>query len=156
MSLKVGIAKMDAEKLFEFVKRFRAEVPFAILESLDKVDFPGPSEDIEPTQWSKGRIFGQGLELYWEQKGSMYYVRLSRDDENPLPPEFDEVEGLSDLNSEPIWYYLWGEDDVAIGGRLDYSRAIPGKGRARLGVIEYRDERGRLVFYRYFGLKREG
>jgi len=50
---------------------------------------------------------------------------------------------------------LWGEEDVAIGGRLDYSRIIPGPGRGQLGVIEYRDDSGRLVFYHYAGLKRE-
>ena len=155
MSLRVSVVEMDAKKLSELVKRFRAEAPFAILERLDKVEFPGPSEDIEPAQWSKGRIFGQNLELYWEQNGSMCRVRLSRDDDGSFPPEFGEDAPSLDLSSEPVWYYLWGEDDVAIGGRLDYSRAIPGKGRAKLGVIEYRDEEGRLVFYRYFELKRE-
>jgi len=156
MSVKVYIAELGVKKLTKLIAKLRAQAPFAILERPDKVDFLGPSEMIEVPNWPKGRVFGERLELYWEQEGMAYRVRLTCADEAPSPPEFDEVLTLEEPEPEPVWYYLWGEDEIAIGGRLSYSRAIPGKGRGQLGVVEYRDGEGRLVFYRYVRLRREG
>jgi hypothetical protein len=155
MSTKVYTAELDADKLTTLIAELRVEAPFAILERPDKVDFPGASEMIEAANWPVGRVFGERMELHWEQEGTTYRVRLTRADETTPPPEFGETLVLEGPEPEPVWYYLWGEDEMAIGGRLNYSRAIPGKGRGRLGVVEYRDEEGRLIFYRYIGLRRE-
>jgi len=155
MSAKVYVATMDAEGLTVLIAALRPQVPFAILERPDQVGFPGESETIAAADWPVGRVFGKKVELYWEQEDSAYQTRLTYAGEATPPPEFREMLSLDVPEPEAIWYYLWGEDEVAIGGRLDYSRVIPGRGRGRLGVVEYRDEAGRLVFYRYAGLRRE-
>jgi hypothetical protein len=155
MSTKVYTAELDADGLTRLIAKLRAEVPFAVLERPDKVDFPSASEMIEATNWPVGRVFGERVELHWEQEGTTYQVRLASADETTPPPGFSEALVLERPEPEPVWYYLWGEDEMAIGGRLNYSRAIPGKGRGQLGVVEYRDGEGRLIFYRYVGLKRE-
>jgi hypothetical protein len=93
--------------------------------------------------------------LHWERDGDTYKTRLTRADAVAAPPEFKEVLTLDGTEAERVWYYLWGENEIAIGGRLDYSRAIPGPGREQLGIDEYRDQDGRLFFYRYAGLERK-
>jgi hypothetical protein len=155
MSTKVYTAELGADKLTTLISTLRAEPSFAILERPREVDFPGSSETIVVAEWPVGRVFGEQCELYWEWDGATYQVRLTRADDATPPLGFVEVLALDGMEAGEVWYYLWGEDDMAIGGRLNYSRAIPGQGRGQLGVIEYRDEEGQLVFYRYIGLKRE-
>lgn len=155
MSAKVYVAALDAEELMTLIATLRPQAPFAILERPDKVDFPGRSETIAVADWPVGRVFGAEVELYWEQKDVAYHTRLACLDGSLPSDGFEEACTLDGLEQETAWCYLWGEDDVAIGGRLNYSQAIPGPGRGQLGVVEYRDEAGRLVFYRYVGLKRE-
>lgn len=155
MSARVYVAALDAEELTALIATLRHQAPFAILERPDKVDFPGRSETIAAAAWLVGRVFGERAELYWEQKDTAYQVRLTCTDGSLLPNGSKEALTLDGLKQDTAWYYLWGEDDVAIGGRLDYSRIIPGSGRGQLGVTEYRDQSGRLVFYHYIGLRRE-
>jgi hypothetical protein len=155
MSAKVYTAELGDNELAALIATLRAETSFAILERPDKVDFPGASETIDTTNWPVGRVFGGQVELHWERDGATYQVRLSRADGATPPLGFDEILVLDSSEPQPVWYYLWGEDEMAVGGRLNYSRAIPGQGRGQLGVVEYRDQEGRLIFYRYVGLKRE-
>jgi hypothetical protein len=151
----VYTTELGANELTALIATLRGKAPFAILERPNKVDFPGPSETIEAAAWPVGRVFGKQIELHWARKGITYQVRLTQVDEATPSPGFSKVLALNGPEPEPIWYYLWGEDEMAVGGRLNYSRAIPGQGRGQLGVVEYRDEEGRLIFYRYVGLKRE-
>ncbi len=155
MSARVYTGEWPLGELTASISRLRAEAPFAILERPDQVDFPSASEAIEPADWPQGRLFGAQIELYWECEGSEYKVRLTFDGESAPPVKLNQVLALDGAEPEPVWYYLWGEDEIAVGGRLRYSRAIPGKGRGQLGIAEYRDEGGRLIFYRYLGLRRE-
>lgn len=155
MSTKVYVARLDAAALASLIVTLRIHRSCAILERPDKLDFPGPSEAIDPAEWPIGRVFSDQNELHWEWDGDAYQTRLTRADGLAAPPEFKEVLDLDGTEAERMWYYLWGEDEIAIGGRLEYSRAIPGPGRGQLGIDEYRDQDGRLVFYRYAGLTRE-
>lgn len=156
MNVKVYRADLDAAALSTLVATLRDKTSFAILERPDKVKFPGPDEALDPTAWPSGRVFSEEMELRWEQEGGVYRAVLTRSDGAEPPTGFTEVLALDGPEPELVWYYLWGEDEVAVGGRLNYSRAIPGRGRGQLGVVEYRDEAGRLTWYRYLELKREG
>jgi len=155
MSARVYVAALDAEELATLIAILRPQSPFAILERPDKVGFPSRSEIIVAAEWPVGRVFGKEMELYWEQKDVLYQTRLTCTDASLPPNGFEESLMLAGLEQDTTWYYLWGEDDVAIGGRLDYSRIIPSSGRGQLGVTEYRDQSGRLIFYHYIGLRRE-
>ncbi|MGH9890490.1 MAG: hypothetical protein ACREA0_00595 [bacterium] len=154
MSMKVYVARLGGTALTALIATLRVNGSCAILERPDKIDFPGPSEPIDPVEWPIGRVFSGQNELHWERDGDAYQARLTRADGLAAPPEFDEVLALDGAEAERVWYYLWGEDEIAIGGRLDYSRAIP-PGRGQLGIDEYRGRDGRLIFYRYAGLRRE-
>ena len=121
----------------------------------DRIDFPGASEEIPVAEWPVGRIFGESAELCWEPEGEAFRTRLAWAGPADLPDGFRQELALNGLAQETLRYYMWGEDDINVGGRLDYTRAIPGPGRGRVRVIEYRDPAGRLVFYRYAGLERE-
>jgi hypothetical protein len=157
MSTRVYTAVLCAEVLTAIIACLGSESKerCAILERPDKVDFPDPQDPIDPTAWARGRIFDEQTELYWERDDETYQVRYTRAGEAEPLPGFEEVLVLDDPGPDRVWYYLWGEKEMAIGGRLDYSRAIPGVGRGQLLVEEHRDKDGRLIFYRYAGLKRE-
>ena len=67
-----------------------------------------------------GRVFGEAVELYWEYEGTAYQTRLTYADGTLPSDKFREVFSLDDSEPMLVWYYLWGEDEIAIGGRLDY------------------------------------
>lgn len=155
MRTKVYVAILDEPALATLIATLRVNGSCAILERPDKIEFPSRSEPIDPVEWPIGRVFRDQNELHWKRDGDAYQARLTRADGVAAPPEFEEVLALDGPEAERVWYYLWGEEEIAIGGRLGYSRAIPDTGRGQLGIDEYRDQDGRLVFYRYAGLKRE-
>lgn len=157
MSTRVYTAALCAETLTSAIARLRSEskASFAILERPDKVDFPTATEPIDPIAWPKGRVFDEQTELSWVQNDETYHARYTRQGEAEALPGFQEVLILDGSTLDRVWYYLWGEKELAVGGRVDYSRAIPGTGRGQLLVEEYRDNDSRLIFYRYAGLGRE-
>lgn len=144
MSLRVYTAELAADALTQLIGTVRDEAPFAIVERPDEVEFPGPSDGIDAATWAVGHVFGPQVELHWEKAGAKCSVRLANTQEDTPPPGFSQVLSL-DVAEETVWYYLREGDEGT----------IPGQGRGQLGVMEYRDEEGRLVFYRYVGLKRE-
>lgn len=154
MSIRVYAAKLQADALSKLIADLRARPGYAILERPDKLKFAGPSEEIDCSSWPVGHAFDSQVELYWEKDDAEYSVRVACVDIGEAPHGFREVLAL-DGAEKSVWYYLWGEDDKAVGGRLKYSQAITGPGRGQLRVAEYRDEEGRLVFYRYLELRRE-
>jgi hypothetical protein len=154
MGAKVYAANLVAETLDSLVADLKAVAPYAILERLDRVKCPGLDEAWVAHEWASGRIFGEGLELCWESRGGVFHVVVCRDD-GCVPAGLTECLDLDGYQSHVNYYYLWGEDEVRIGRRLEYC-AIPGKGRPQLSVVEYRHrETGRLEFYRYADLRRE-
>lgn len=157
MSALISTARLNAERLDFTVNAFCPETtPFAILERPDRIYFPGNDEDIAWATWPHGRVFGTKAELRWEQQGEEFNVILFRADGEKPPAGFEEIRTLEEPGpGQEEWFYLWGENDLAIGGRLHYSRALPGEGRAQLGITRYTDNAGRLIFYRYVGLRRE-
>lgn len=137
------------------VERLRPRAPFAILECANLIHFPGERDVVQWADWSKGRVFGSDVELRWEEEDGGCRATLVEVSAG-VPSDFEVVLSLDETTAQkPERYFLWGEDDLAIGGRLDYSRVIPGNGRGELWIVRYADSSGRLLFYRYVGLKRE-
>ncbi len=155
MTERVFSGILDLNRLQALVEACRPQARFAILERVDAIDFPSPQkESISVAEWPKGRLFDEAFELRWEQIEQEYQVILSgsgdlsaladRLSEQPLTPFADEVP-----------YYCWKETDARLGRTLNY-RCVPGKGDVKLSVREFRDERGRLVFWRYLKMERDG
>jgi hypothetical protein len=156
MSDRVFSGTVDLSGLQAFVDSLRHSARFAIVERIDAIDFPPPqSESIDVRDWPKGRIFDEAFELRWERFGQEYRVivasevdssfRESRLNEQDLPP------GAGELLS----YYCWNETNPRLGRTLDY-RCVPGQGDVKLSVRECRDDYGRLAFWRYVKMERDG
>jgi hypothetical protein len=156
MTERVFSGILDLNRLQALVEACRPQARFAILERVDAIDFPSPQkESISVAEWPKGRLFDEAFELRWEQIEQEYQVILSGSgdlsaladglSEQPLTPFADEVRA----------YYCWKETDARLGRTLNY-RCVPGKGDVKLSVREFRDERGRLVFWRYLKMERDG
>ena len=147
--------ELDMGALQTVVDKLRLDAEFGILENLTDIDFPTPNQEIIPVKrWSKGRIFNECFELRWEQLNGTYRTVLAGQDSISSP------EGLTacstfDQPQLPSTYLCWNEKNPRLGRTLDY-RCAPGEGEVQLFVYEYRDDRGRLVFWRYTKLTRVG
>jgi len=156
MSERVFSGTLNLAGLQTRVEACRPRARFAILERIDAIDFPPPQDEpIHAADWPKGRLFDETFELRWEQIGQEYRVVLSGNGdlsalaagliEQHLPPGTDEVQD----------YYCWNETDARLGRTLNY-RCVPEKGNVKLSVREFRDDHGRLVFWRYVKMERDG
>jgi hypothetical protein len=155
MNVRVYTSELDAPTLLTAVETLRSQASYGIVESLTEIDFPPPArEPIDVTQWPKGRIFCQAFELRWEQVGGVYRTVFAGD-EGQEPPDGLVEQTLEAYSSDSIEYYCWNETNPRLSRTLDY-RCVPGKEDVKLVVREYRDDHGRLVFWRYMKLKREG
>ncbi len=156
MSERVYCGALELAALQALVEAFRPQARFAIVERIDAIDFPPPqTAPIDAEQWFKGRLFDESFELRWEQVEAVYRVILSGTDDLAA-----EVSGLHDWSLPPGTdelqeYYCWNEQDARLGRTLDY-RCVPGHGNVKLLVREFRDEHGRLVFWRYVKMERDG
>ncbi|MBI3013671.1 MAG: hypothetical protein HYY65_01095 [Candidatus Tectomicrobia bacterium] len=155
MTEQIWIASLTAHQLLEWLKPPRTEAPFAILERVDAIDFPGPSEAIAPDQWSHGRIFGQAYELRWERRGDVYRARLIGEQDPGAP--FGPWPALANTETFETGSYLWGKDELRIGRQLEYRAAPKGNGRLRLARREFRCRSdASLVSERLVGMTWEG
>ena len=155
MNDRVYTGMLDATALQAAVDTLRPRSRYGIVESLTGIDFPPPhGEPIDVTEWPKGRIFCEAFELRWERKDGGYRTVFASVGDQ-MPPE-----GLveSDLQlqrpDEAMEYYCWNERNPRLGRTLDY-RCVPGIGAVKLAVLEYRDDHGRSVFWRYTVMRRE-
>lgn len=151
----VHAARLDGGGLDGLVAELRETADYVILEGPNEIAFPASDATITASDWQAGRVFNAHAELVWTQQDGGYDVRYVRAEDQPLPEAFEPVLSLAGCTATLTTCYLWGEDDIAIGGRLDYRAILRGHGRPQLKIVEYRDEAGRLVFYRYAGLRRE-
>lgn len=155
MSEQVFSGTLDSAALQTLVDTYRQQARFAILERIDAIDFPPPqSEAIAVGQWSRGHIFDESFELRWEQVGAAYCVVLAGTG-NFAPPNGLKEQSLSSVTDELQTYYCWDEKNPRLGRTLDY-RCVPGQGNVRLVVREFRDDHGRLAFWRYVRMERDG
>ncbi len=156
MTERVFSGVLDVAGLQAIVDALRQNARFAIVERIDAIDFPLPQcEPVDVQQWPKGRIFDEPFELRWEKDGGRYRVIATGEGDFPsLPGHLNELEQLSGRD-EPCSYYCWKETDPRLGRTLSY-RCVPGEGNVRLIVREYRDDHGRLTFWRYLRMEREG
>lgn len=153
---RIYAGDLDIATLETSVNALRLRASFAILERIDDIAFPIPAgEVIAVVQWPKGRLFAPGFELRWEQIGNVYRTILATDDGSTPPAGLTEEDIL--LPGEAAKdekYYLWNESNPRLGHTLEY-RCIPGKGNVKLAVREYRDDHGRLAFWRFVAMERE-
>jgi len=153
----VYTGKLDAVALQTAIDILSSRARYGIVESLTEIDFPLPHvEEIDATAWLKGRIFCASFELRWERVDGGYRT-IFAGLENVEPPDGLVEEDLQlDLPDEQE-YYCWNERNPRLGRTLDYRcvpGCVPGEGDVKLAVLEYRDHHGRLVFWRYTGMKR--
>lgn len=154
MKERVFTGTLDVAALQALVDACRPQTRFAILERIDAIDFPPQSEPIGVGQWPKGRLFDESFELRWEQVGSAYRVILAGTGDFPAPDGLREQE-LLPATDEMQAYYCWDEKNARLGRTLDY-RCVPGQGNVKLFVREFRDDHGRLIFWRYCKMGRDG
>lgn len=156
MSERVFSGTLDLAGLQALVDACRPPARFAILERLDAIDFPPPqSETIPVAEWPKGRLFDEAFELRWEQMGQAYRVLLCGNGDLSTLADGLSEQRLQPGRDEVQTYYCWKEMDARLGRMLNY-RCVPGKGNVKLFIREFRDDHGRLVFWRYLKMERDG
>ena len=156
MTERVFSGVLDLARLQAIVDTWRRSARFAIVERIDAIDFPPPqSEPIDVGEWPKGRIFNEPFELRWERLGQEYRVIVAGEGDLPTVESGLSEQDLPSGTEELLSYYCWNETNPRLGCTLDY-RCVPGKGDVKLTVREYRDDHGRLVFWRYVTMEREG
>lgn len=159
MSAEVFAARVPEDALASLMDNlWPAAMSMAIVEGEERVHFAGGGEQVQWAMWPRGRAFGESLEIRWERDGEAFDVTMIRAGAGaPIPPGFEQVIilGADAVAEEKEWYYLWGEREMAIEGRLEYAAAIPHKGRAQAGVVRYTDHTGRLILHRYSAVRRE-
>lgn len=156
MNERVFSGTLDLTGLQALVDAYRPQARFAILERIDAIDFPSPQEEpIHVANWPKGRLFDEPFELRWEQVGENYRVILGGTGDLPVPADGLNEQPLPLMTDKLEAYYCWEETNARLGRTLDY-RCVPGRGDVKLLVREFRDDHGRLVFWRYFRMERDG
>jgi hypothetical protein len=152
MTERIWLADLTEPQLSEWLRPTRSQMPFAILERLDAIEFPASDDVIELKDWAQGRVFGPTRELRWERRGAAFWVRVTGTDDPGLP--FVVWSKLGDIETRQTYCYLWGKDEMRIGRRLEY-RAMPdGSGRPCLLQRELW-RAGRLVASRLVGMEME-
>ena len=147
--------ELDMQTLQTVVDKLRLDSEFGILESVTDIEFPVPNqENIVVGEWNKGRIFNEIFEMRWEQLNGTYRTVLAGEERYKSPEELTATDSFN-RPEQPSIYFCWNETNPRLGRTLDY-RCVPGKGEVQLSVYEYRDDRGRLVFWRYTNLARVG
>ena len=147
--------ELDMQTLQTVVNKLRLDSEFGILESVTDIEFPVPNqENIVVGEWNKGRIFNEIFEMRWEQLNGTYRTVLAGEENIKSPEELTASDSFN-RPEQPSIYFCWNETNPRLGRTLDY-RCVPGKGEVQLSVYEYRDDRGRLVFWRYTKLTRVG
>jgi hypothetical protein len=155
MDDEVYAGVLSADALQAAVDALRPQALYGIVESLTEIGFPPPHQQpLDVKTWPKGRIFCKAFELRWERIGNCYRTVFAGEN-GWEPPGGLAAQALEVHSKESTEYYCWKECDPRLGRTLDY-RCVPGNGDVKLVVREYRDDYGRLVFWRYIEMKREG
>ena len=155
MSDQIYTGALTAVTLQTAVESYRPQAEYGIVESLTEIDFPLPATDpIDLNRWPKGRIFSPAFELRWEQVEAEYRVVLAATEKQSLISNLSPS-NIDRASSKEVTYYCWREQDSRLGRTLDY-RCVPGQGKVKLVVREYRNDHGGLIFWRYVEMKREG
>jgi hypothetical protein len=157
---RIFAGDLPKKALQDLVDTWCTKAQFAILERIDNLQFPLPTaEPVVVSDWTKGRIFGKAFELRWEKIDGDFRVifsfeQISETALSGLGEIKDRLSGCS--VSEPT-YYLWDESNTRLGHKLEYKcvKKIKDDQNILLRVREYRDARGRLVFWRYLNMEPE-
>lgn len=146
---------LDSRMLILYVDDLRNDAEFGILESITDIKIvAAPEYEILMREWSKGRVFCEAFELRWEWINGVYQTVLTGEVERD-PFRLLPAVGTVERPEHPSTYFCWNETNPRLGRTLDYS-CVSGEGDVQLSVYEYRDNRGRLVFWRYTNLTRVG
>jgi hypothetical protein len=152
MSERLWTGLLDREALQGHLASPREAMPFAIVESLTELSFPGPADELDPARWPKGRIFGEAAELRWVSGVEGYRVWLAG--EITLPGVERELPHLRETECTDAWCYLWDKNEGRIGWTPRYAALDSGEGHPRLCRREYRRATA-LVYLRHVKMDRE-
>ncbi len=152
--MNVYIQNLTEAALTELLAAHRPQLPFAIVERVDKIDFPASETPLLPAEWTQGRAFGPAVEVQWSAQGADFHTLWISDD--PPAEGWAMALDLTRCEVQTQAYYLWGPDNIALGRSPEY-RALPaGDGHPQLVVEEYLDaNNGVFVFARAVAMQRE-
>lgn len=166
LDIEIFIGPRDAEKLQQAIAAWRAFAEYAILESLLDIRFPDPrATSIQTKEWPKGNLFAPAFELRWEKVDAHFRTTLAKENAFSWPlPElaelFQEKHDLEKYNQrEREFIYLWPENDSdkRLGRTLRYeclaNQPQNNLENVQLETVLYRDEHGRLLFWRYRSMR---
>ncbi len=98
-----------------YLKQFidSTKFKYIIAEKIDEIIFKKFNNDLNITDWDKGKIFCNATELKWIKRGNKFHVVVITD--NVLPEGFIPYPELKPINKIRE-VYLWGEKDKTING----------------------------------------
>jgi len=156
---RIFAGDLNEKALQSLVDSWKETAQFAILECIDDLQFPRPTEAISVNNWPKGRIFQEAFELRWEKLEEKFRVVFSSS-ELASQEKLPGLDGIKDqvprCSKTTATYYLWDETNTRLGHKLGYQCVTKTeKQNVLLQVREYRDARGRLKFWRYLKMEPE-
>lgn len=154
MTDRLWTATLTGEQLAELLRTPREAAPFAILERVQAIDFPAPTEAVDPDAWDQGRVFGRPWELRWERHDGGYRAWLAGETE-PEGDGWEELPRLQGTRAIESRCFLYGRDEMRLERPLEYRALGAGSGRPVLVRRELRDARGNLVLVRFTGMEWE-
>ncbi len=161
--IEIFIGPSHSEGLQQAIEAWRAHAEYAILESLLDIRFPDPrATSIQAKAWPKGNIFAPAFELRWEKVGADFRVTLAKEKAFAWPAAelaelFPEHAEIAYHHREKQFIYLWSENDMRLGRKLRYEclddQRNPNLKNVQLETVLYRDDHGRLLFWRYRSMR---
>lgn len=163
LEIEIFLGPSDADNLQQAIEAWRALAEYAIVESLTKIRFPAPATTAIPShEWPKGNLFAPGFELRWEKADIGFRTTLAKEQTCNWPTPkiselFREQVEIEYDHSEKQLIYLWPENDMRLGRALRYE-CLDAQRNASLKNIQletvlYRDDHGRLLFWRYRSMR---
>lgn len=159
------IFRKQEETLESAIDTLREQAGFAILECLTDIKFPDPKTyKISIQNWPKGRIFCPDFELRWERIEGKWRSVLAIVNGHALNEKTTELgfesHAISEcLPTDPKPYFLWDSENPRLGRRLHYECLPKAETSSNkppiLKIVEYRDECGYLIFWRYVNMEYE-
>ena len=150
MSEKLWTAQLDRASLAAWLAPPR-QVRFAIVEKLTAMEFPSMDETIELEERSGGRIFDEEYELRWKVEPDQYRVWYSGEQDpgagfNQLP--------LPDIPPEEQKFSLWGPAEMRLAQAPEYPALGSQPGRTWLNGKIWKNDEGKVVYYRFTKMER--
>lgn len=164
LDIEIFLGPSRSEDLQQAIEAWRAHAEYAILESLLDIRFPDPRvASMQTQEWPKGNLFAPSFELRWEKVDANFRVTLAKEQSFAWPNDallklFQEKVEIAYHHRERQFIYLWPEHDKRLGRALRYE-CLDAQGNpndyknVQLETVLYRDDHGRLLFWRYRSMR---